>query len=321
MSNTGRRTGVHIFIYMLLISNVCHGQVIVLDPGHNFDDIATGYRSATEVFTNWDVANRTKELIQTYTDYNVFLTRQNNDPGSENYVSLSAREDIANQLEAAFPGEVLFLSIHCNAGGGTGSETFFCNKSYQSDSLLYIFAKNVQDEMVMIGGWRDRRCVEDETYLGFHLGVLDGLMMPNALNEIGFVDNPFDAEKLLDSDWRDCFALAYLKAFLKSTLCKEVGSLPVCSKVNIDGYVQNAKVKLFPNPCFDYVHIETDEKPLVISVFSMNGRQFYPEMKILDRKATIWMDRLPAGIYIIRVLAGDDVHSTFCMHLQHEEFH
>ncbi len=315
MLNTREKRKVFLFTCMVVVSNMLFGQVIVLDPGHNYDDIVTGYRSETEVLTNWDVANKTKALIETYTGWSVFLTRENNDPGPENHVSLSAREDIANQLEAASPGEVLFLSIHCNAGGGTGSETFFCNKTCKSDSLLLHYALNVQQKMVITGAWRDRRCVEDATYLGFHLGVLDGLMMPNALNEIGFVDHPYDAAKLLDNNWRACFALAYLEAFHETFGIEPETGLPECSPTRVEENHQRDQIRVFPNPCHDHVNIEISKKPRSLSVFSTDGRRFHPKIKISHEKITINMTGLPSGIFIIRVNTGDRVFNTFCLRL------
>ena len=89
-----------------------------------------------------------------------------------------------------------------------GTETFYCNKTFNSNDLLLTnYANNIQRNMAEWGVLRGRHnntALEDDTYYddctitghgypctycGGHLCVLDNLTMPNCLNEIGFVDN------------------------------------------------------------------------------------------------------------------------------------
>jgi hypothetical protein len=108
-----------------------------------------------------------------------------------------------------------FISIHCNAGGGTGTETFWCTRSNASDASNTAFGNKVQSKMVQYGSWTNRRMVEDNTYLGYHLTVLTGNNAPGCLNEIGFVDSS-DETKLLSDSWRNKFAQAYQVALSES---------------------------------------------------------------------------------------------------------
>ena len=71
--------------------------------------------------------------------------------------------------------------------------------------------------MVSNGSFNNRRCVEDNSYLSYHLGVLRYSSATACLNEIGFVDNTTDASKLNNNAWRDKFALSYFNS-LKSSL-------------------------------------------------------------------------------------------------------
>jgi len=213
---------------ILLISFIFWGiiclaqkKIIVIDPGHNYDNISTlePIKSACEVMTNWDVANKLKNMIDAnlYLDWIAVLTRPDNNSGSN--VTLTDRALIANNYEAIAPGKVYFLSIHCNAGGGTGTETFYCNHTFNSNnSLLIKYAQNIQDNMVDHGNWYDRSgnrnggVEEDFDYFTYHLGVLKNLTMPNCLNEIGFVDYFNDELKLWNDSWRSKFAFAYFEA-------------------------------------------------------------------------------------------------------------
>lgn len=86
-------------------------------------------------------------------------------------------------------GADLFLSIHVNAGGGRGCETFY----YQDDSEGMRFAREVQDELYRTihdfdPAYRNRGIFARPT-----LAVLRGTSMPAILVELGFIDTIDDA--------------------------------------------------------------------------------------------------------------------------------
>ncbi|NVO08554.1 MAG: N-acetylmuramoyl-L-alanine amidase [Bacteroidales bacterium] len=219
MKKTVFLTGLILFI----ISSNAQDKIIVIDPGHNMDNTTTlqPIRTFCEVQTNWEVANKLKSIIETnfYLDWLVVLTRPDNNTGSN--VLEYDRAAIANAYEDQAPGQVYFLSIHCNGGNGsaTGTETFYCNQKFNTNNTLLVkYAQKVQDNMVDQGNWADRSgnrnggVEEDNTYLGFHLAVLKTLKMPGCLNEIGFADNVDDMLKLENDGWRSKFAFAYFEA-------------------------------------------------------------------------------------------------------------
>lgn len=204
-------------VFLLIVISECNCQIVVIDPGHNYDDIGV-YKTELEIMTNWNVANKLYNLIVSHPilDWMPVLTRENNLSG--NIVSLSNRELIANTLEDEYNGEVYFLSIHCNAGDspnqGTGTETFYCTNEYDNYDRLQDFAQSIHNNMVEYGKWYSRRCMTNYDYRGWHLGVLDNLTMPHCLNEIGFVDNDNDAVKLETEPWRQRFSHAYYQGLL-----------------------------------------------------------------------------------------------------------
>ncbi len=179
-------------------------QVVVIDPGHGYSSSGSNVdgRTTTEIYTALSAGLKLRDLIQDNNcGWTVHMTRTTN--GAGGWSSVTQRATMSNNWNAT-----RFISIHCNAGGGTGTETFFCNQSSSSTADDTDFANQVQDDMVFHGQWNDRRCVEDNSYLSYHLGVLRTNNAPACLSEIGFVDSG-DESKLLSNYWRDKFALAY----------------------------------------------------------------------------------------------------------------
>lgn len=202
-----------IIITVLFTVNV-QSQVIVIDPGHGYgattSDNPDG-RTATEIETALEVGLRTRTLIQNSCTWTVQMTRTTN---LNSWISVTQRGQMANNWNAD-----RLLSIHCNAGGGTGTETFYCTQDDTNTPPDVAFAQKIQVDMSTNGSWNNRRCVEDNTFLAYHLGVLRYSSATGCLNEIGFVDSS-DATKLTSSTWRDTFALSYfnsLKADLNLT--------------------------------------------------------------------------------------------------------
>ncbi|WP_447636721.1 N-acetylmuramoyl-L-alanine amidase [Flavobacterium microcysteis] len=201
------------FIFGLLLCSLgINAQIVVLDAGHGYgtstSDNPDG-RTATEIETALAVAQKTKALIDNSCTWTVHLTRTTNVNG---WISVNQRATMSNNWNAD-----RLLSIHCNAGGGTGTETFYCTADDTNTAPDIAFAQKIQADMVTHGSWTNRRCVEDNSFLAYHLGVLRYSSATACLNEIGFVDTTADAAKLNSNTWRDSFALAYFNAF-KSNL-------------------------------------------------------------------------------------------------------
>ena len=195
-----------ITIYFLVIITAFNAQVIVIDPGHGYDSSGGNPdgRTATEINTALEVGLRLKTLINAQCpSWTAYMTRTT----ANGWISISQRASMSNSWGGDF-----YLSIHGNGGGGSGTETFWCVNNDGSSTDDIAFAQAIQNKMVTHGSWINRRCVEDGSYI-FHLGVLSQSNATGCLNEIGFVDNTtVDAPKLLNTAWRDSFALAYKKA-------------------------------------------------------------------------------------------------------------
>lgn len=120
---------------------------IMIDCGHclsGADTGAQGNGKKEEVLTR-----EVGELVKTYLvqqGHQCELTEVNSGYSSVN-ASLQARID----KEKAYKPD-LFVSIHFNAGGGTGTETYVCSTTGQA----YQYAKKVQTKIVELTGYANR---------------------------------------------------------------------------------------------------------------------------------------------------------------------
>lgn len=217
---------VKLLFFSLLAYNLIISQTIVIDPGHGYcsdctqSSCTSAVRTDTEILTAMSVGNKLKVLLDNNcSTVTAHLTRSSNACGD--FPSLSARETMSNNWNAD-----RFLSIHCNGGGGTGTETFWCDNGPSSNSGCQAFSNIIQNKIVAAGNFNSRRVVEDNSYLNFHLGVLNNLNAVHCLSEIGFADNSSDRAKLESNTYRDAFAQAYVEAFESSLGFACTGSNP-----------------------------------------------------------------------------------------------
>lgn len=166
------------------------GIKICLDPGHGGSDPGAVGNGLQEKTINLDIANRAKGLFQ-QDGATVISTRT-----SDVSVSLQGRCDIANNN-----GAHRFISSHCNAGGGVGTETF-CHPSGSSNS--YDLRNKINPELVAHMGTSNRGVKTADFY------VLRNTSMPAILAEVAFIDNAGDAAKLASAAYRQEAGRAYL---------------------------------------------------------------------------------------------------------------
>ncbi|KAB7706026.1 cell wall hydrolase [Bacillus aerolatus] len=188
-------------------------QTIILDPGHGGSDpgaVALGLKEKDVVL---DTSLKVNALLKK-TPFKVEMTRTN-----DTFPSLSQRTAFAKNK-----GGNVFVSIHANAGGGTGVETFYYTKAatnpYVTDSKL--LATKIQQRMVTAMQLKDRGVKKTSSYY-----VLKYNSMPAALAELGFVDNATDNAKLKSDYWRTAGAKAIYLGILDYYKAKgyEVDSL------------------------------------------------------------------------------------------------
>lgn len=275
-------------------SLILKAQTICIDPGHGYgpngEDIDG--RTWEEITTNCDVGLILRDSLENV-GYTVIMTREDSDSGS--WMSLTQRAELADEYESD-----RLLSIHCNAGGGTGTETFWCYRGSPNRAIDSTLSWLVQENMTLYGDWKSRRTIEDNDYLGFHLGVLKG-SSPGCLNEIGFVDTPGDLAKLLDEQWRKNFARAYRIAIAQSFL----QDYP--SKLNSEKY---SSFKVFPNPFDQEITLSVNDRQIFITsleILNQLGQVILKETSIKTGQNTYIVNTcgLSDGIYFLRVQTPD----------------
>ena len=94
---------------------------ICIDAGHNYSGFNTGAtgNGLREQDVSFYIADKLKNLFENI-GVDVLMTRPTlaTNCGKDNATSLSYRYNLANSSNCD-----LFISIHCNAGGGRGTET------------------------------------------------------------------------------------------------------------------------------------------------------------------------------------------------------
>ncbi|MBQ4145004.1 MAG: N-acetylmuramoyl-L-alanine amidase [Clostridia bacterium] len=175
--------------------------LIVLDAGHNYSITDTGAvgNGIREQDITFYIAEKAKTLLER-NGFKVIMTRENlkDNVSTESVMaSLTERAAIANESKAD-----LFLSIHCNAGGGTGTETYYSEDSDFGEELAELIQENVVD---MVG-------LADRGVKSAGFVVLETTEMVAALLETGFIDNEDDAEVLKSEAYQWDFAEGIARA-------------------------------------------------------------------------------------------------------------
>ena len=173
---------------------------ICIDPGHGGYDPGAVGNGLEESSLNLTAGLAFRDWVEADDadnggggTWDVYMTRD-----TDVYVSLTGRCDYANSL-----GVDYFLSIHTNAGGGNGTETYAHSAGTEADDL----AHRVQEEVLDHLGTYDRGV----KYASFT--VITNTNMPADLNEMAFIDVwSGNAELLADDNNLDDVGLAHLHA-------------------------------------------------------------------------------------------------------------
>ena len=164
-----------------------NGLTVVIDPGHNYSGVDTGAtgNGLREQDITYYIAEKVKPLLEER-GFNVVMTRNSvydNCSTESTSASLAYRSNLANSI-----GADLFVSIHCNAGGGTGTETYY----YYGNADGKRLATYIQNYVTSSLGTSNRGVKE----AGF--AVIKNTSMTAILLETAFIDTAADAAKLAD---------------------------------------------------------------------------------------------------------------------------
>lgn len=169
---------------------------LFIDPGHGGTDTGAVGNGLREKDLTLAIALRIRDLLEGYQNVDVRLSREN-----DSTLSLTQRTDMANNWGADY-----FISIHINAGGGTGFESYI----YISASQNSVNYQNIiHAEIMKLLNIVDR----GKKSANFH--VVRETNMPAILTENGFIDNPQDAERLKQSSFLDLIAQGHVNGLVQ----------------------------------------------------------------------------------------------------------
>ncbi|MBY6276136.1 N-acetylmuramoyl-L-alanine amidase family protein [Symbiobacterium thermophilum] len=176
---------------------------IMIDPGHegvenNLDPgaVANGLKEAALTLR---IAKYMYDMLNEYEGVQVRLTRTGNQR-----LTLSQRAKMANEWGADF-----FISIHINAGGGTGFESYVYNGNVSAATIAY---QNVIHAEIM----KSIGSVKDRGKKRANYAVLRETKMPAILTENLFIDNANDAAKLKSEQFLLQVAYGHVEGIAKA---------------------------------------------------------------------------------------------------------
>ncbi|WP_405079346.1 N-acetylmuramoyl-L-alanine amidase [Paenibacillus chitinolyticus] len=170
--------------------------VIVLDPGHGMNDPGAIGSGLMEKELTLKIASRIANKLQGLAD--VRMTRTDDTAfDTDKSADLKARCAFANRLQADY-----FVSVHINAGGGTGFESHVYSgtaASSRTETLRSVVHAKVAAAFAKYG-------LQDRGRKSGDLAVLRQTVMPAVLLEYGFIDRAADASLLKNEAFLDQLA-------------------------------------------------------------------------------------------------------------------
>ncbi|KAK2944960.1 putative N-acetylmuramoyl-L-alanine amidase CwlM [Blattamonas nauphoetae] len=169
---------------------------IFIDPGHGGSDpgaCANGMREADLVLT---ISKKIRTMLNEYQNVEIKFSRE-----GDTSVGLSQRAQMANAW-----GANCFCSVHINAGGGTGFESYIYTARYAGDVT---YQNNMHPAiMAAIGG-------PDRGRKAANFAVVRETTMSAILTENLFIDHGNDAARLRTDSFLTACARGHTNGFVK----------------------------------------------------------------------------------------------------------
>lgn len=165
---------------------------VLLDPGHGGSDPGATYRNYEEEDFTLTIALLARQHLLEHYQVNVLMTRTD-----DRTVGLSERSSMANRENVDF-----FCSIHINAGGGTGFESYVYNGGASPRTIQY--RSVIHDQIMSVIG--PKYSVKDRGKKSANFHVLRETKMPAVLLETLFIDHSNDIKLLTSSDFMSDYA-------------------------------------------------------------------------------------------------------------------
>lgn len=157
-------------------------KTILLDPGHGGSDPGAVAAGLHESYYTLEIALQTGTMLGD-AGYEVHYTRS-----GDEFISLASRNQQARNVNPD-----LYLSIHVNAGGGTGCEAYISNnKATYANAQPDVLAAQMSVNLSETFGFPNRG-LKAANFYTFNNTV------PNAiLIELGFIDHDYDRQQLTE---------------------------------------------------------------------------------------------------------------------------
>jgi N-acetylmuramoyl-L-alanine amidase len=253
---------------------------IFIDPGHGGSDPGATANGLQEKNVTLTIATHIHEmLLSEYENVSVQMSRT-----GDQTVSLNARTNAANNWGADY-----YLSIHINAGGGTGFESYV-DPGVGRPTVTYqemIHQKVLEQVQLPNRGLKQG---------SFH--VVRESNMPAILTENGFIDHAVDALKLKSSSFLESLARGHVNGIAavfhlprkavtspsqlstNSLFRVQIGAFR--NKTNADQLIDRAKAKGFQT----YLKQEGNLYKVQIGAFSERGRA----EELMNRAVSVGFD-------------------------------
>lgn len=170
---------------------------VFIDAGHGGTDPGAVGNGLQEKNLTLQIATRIKNiLIAEYNNVSVLMSRT-----GDQTLTLTQRTNAANSWGADF-----LLSVHINAGGGTGYEDFIYPGTGTPTTT---YQNTIHAEILKLVNFTDR----GKKQQNFHM--LRESNMPALLTENGFIDNATDATKLKTASFIESLARGHVNGIVK----------------------------------------------------------------------------------------------------------
>ncbi|WP_339201719.1 N-acetylmuramoyl-L-alanine amidase [Peribacillus sp. FSL P2-0133] len=182
---------------------------VFIDPGHGGKDPGAVGNGLKEKELTLRIGKRIRDILAGYEKVTVKMSRT-----GDTFQSLTDRTKAVNNWRAD-----IFLSIHINAGGGTGYEDYI-HTSASAKAKTYQYM--IHTEIIKLINIKDR----GKKKSNFH--VLRETKMPAVLTECGFIDYKTDAALLKKSAFIEALAQGHVNGLVKAfNLKKKIATTSV----------------------------------------------------------------------------------------------
>ena len=193
--------------------NINKSVTVILDPGHGIETLgkrSPKWSDGSQLFEyefNRDIVNRiADELKKSGIKYEILVPEKND-------ISLQERVRRANKIWKNTGKKCFGISIHANAGGGTGWEVWTSVGRTKSDDIASIFWEEMKMEFSSQKMRLDTSDGDVDKESNFY--ILKNTNCPFVLTENFFMDTEKDCKLIMSNIGRQKIAQAHVRAIKK----------------------------------------------------------------------------------------------------------